>query len=361
MKQLIFLYLFISTPISILACTCAPEISFCDYIEKYFLNQNGMVCIAEATGNIFQDQPYPAFQAAEMKIIEFFYGEIQPGKGEYLNSDSTFWILSNGSSACYDNAVFNFQNAGEQFVLAPAYDEIRFTVPQQTGYSLSICHRDFYKYDEEITSIIEQSDLVERCLNGENDLTITCPGNTFLGSFSCLNTDEAMAPPYYIQIEGDTSIYPWGLQVTTEDDGVIFFCDGDPRMVNKEIIFFTGPGGFEGTTEIARCSFTIETIADVTPPELTIPPDIELPCGTEPDTDITGYASYESECLFNGDPLSFSDVEIIDINGGITTTVMRTWQAVDYCGNVNEQVQTITTNCEAGCIPPITGTFNCGN
>jgi len=385
MKNLILLFLFISSPISILACTCIEHASFCSLLQnRLYFDRGGLVCIAEPTGNVSQNGPV---DVAEMKLINLLYGEIQPGNGQYLNSDSTFWLLSLGGAACYKD-VIGFKNAGEQFVMAPTYAQL-FNFPtysEQMGYSLFLCQTDVFKYENVMAEIPAEEaqlpDLFDSCLYGEsfnyNDLTITCPGNTFLGTFNCLNIDnvpplinsieEAMAPPYYIQIEGDTSIYPWGLQVTTEDDGVIFFCEDDPRIINREIIFFTGPGGFEGTTEIARCSFTIETIVDVTPIDFIAPPDTEINCGelsTTPPDEVTfiGYDCF----AFDQTNAFFSDQVRVDNDN---TSYIRTWKTTDACGNFSEpQEQIITYNCERPnseitiICPDDTflGTFDCTN
>lgn len=82
--------------------------------------------------------------------------------------------------------------------------------------------------------------LTQISLAQTNNFIITCPENTFLGAFDCKDIDnipplinsieEAMAPPYNIQIEGDL---PASTGVYAEDDGVIFFCENDPRLVTR--------------------------------------------------------------------------------------------------------------------------------
>jgi len=208
---------------------------------------------------------------------------------------------------------------------------------------------------------------IQLSLAQNTDYTITCPENTFLGTFSCTNIDDvpdpvnmleaAMAPPYNIQIEGEL---PINARVTTVDSGPIFFCESDARVVTREIIFVTGQGGFEGGyNELARCSFTIETIPDLTPLDFIAPADYEANCD-DPE-------NYPSEVTFTGDDCftlsqenAFNtDETVVEGNNSIIT---RTWNTTDICGNISEpQIQIITINCAPTCVPPAVGTINCGN
>jgi len=80
-----------------LGCSCYKEWSFCNviqtgsFLQSGSFEENGIVCIIESTGNVIGDYD---FSASEVKIVELFYGEIQPGYGNYLNTDSTIWILA---------------------------------------------------------------------------------------------------------------------------------------------------------------------------------------------------------------------------------------------------------------------------
>jgi len=198
--------------------------------------------------------------------------------------------------------------------------------------------------------------------------TITCPENTFLGAFGCesineipppINTiEDVMAPPYNIQIEGEL---PENAKAISEDDGVIFFCESDPRVVTREIIIYTGYGGFEPTEELARCSFTFETIADISIPQFTVPPDIEILCDDDRSPENTGDVFVvEVNCQMENDGLElfFEDTETIQGDG---TIINRTWIASNACGERSTQLQTITINCEPVCTPPKVGVLECGN
>lgn len=121
------------------ACSCGGEGSLCDYLqEPYFLNNNGMVCIAERTGNEIDSFPW----AVEMRLIDLLYGTIQPGSSYAMNTDSTFWILGSNDS-CDD-----FPGpATVPFVLAPAYFNLNFGgVLDASGYSLTLCVHDKFPY-----------------------------------------------------------------------------------------------------------------------------------------------------------------------------------------------------------------------
>lgn len=204
-----------------------------------------------------------------------------------------------------------------------------------------------------------------------DNYTISCPGNTFLGTFGCEDIDdmpppvntieEAMAPPYNIQIEGEL---PLSTGVFTEDNGIIFFCEDDSGIVTREIVFcagYFGCGGFEPYEILARCAFTIETIADVAIPQFTAPPDIEILCDDDISPENTGDVNeVVINCFAENDGLEvfFADTETIQDN---VTTINRTWTASNICGEMSIQIQTITINCEPFCTPPNVGAFDCSN
>lgn len=191
------------------------------------------------------------------------------------------------------------------------------------------------------------------------DVSVICPENTFLGNYDCTNIvdvpdqpgniDEVMAAPYNLQIEGDLTS---DIRVDTEDDGTIFYCESDPRTINRSIIIYKDLNYnfiWDIGEEIGGCSYTLETIPDITPLEIIAPPDIDLVCGLDPfDISNTGDLRYEddTDCNFNfsQDPTIYDDEVVVD---GNITTIFRTWSASDPCGNISEpQVQTITVNCE---------------
>ena len=87
MKHILTLSLFAIFSLSTYACSCGSERSFCSRINaNYFINGGGIVCIAEPTGNVTGSHD---FSAIEMKLVDLLARTIQPGSGNYLNSDST--------------------------------------------------------------------------------------------------------------------------------------------------------------------------------------------------------------------------------------------------------------------------------
>jgi len=143
MKPVILLLFIITFSVSSFACDCAGERSFCNHIQQ--IVRDGIVCIVEPTGNVEANANYE-FSATEMKIIDLLYGFIQPGNGNYLNSDSTIWILSGSGAACYEGG-WMFE-AGNQYVIAPTYGNLfPYSSNIETGYSIFSCTRDFFPYE----------------------------------------------------------------------------------------------------------------------------------------------------------------------------------------------------------------------
>lgn len=142
--------------VSTFACSCFNETSFCNLINSNSFANNGIVCIVESTGNVTGDYN---FSAAEVKIVDLLYGQVNPGSGNYLNTDSTIWIIAGQGATCYKSA-FTFNNAGDQFVIASSYGEVyRFNDPNEEGYSLFLCSHDVFSYgDPMIGPIIHDYD-----------------------------------------------------------------------------------------------------------------------------------------------------------------------------------------------------------
>jgi len=145
MKYLTAFLIFISFSFSTYACSCAGEQSFCNHIQStHFLNNDGIICIAESTGNTAGNYDFRAF---EMKLITLMSGTIQPGSGTYTNTDSIFWIILGQSATCYEGIWLG--NAGDQFVMAPVYGELfTFTDLTEIGYSLFLCTHDVFPYQD---------------------------------------------------------------------------------------------------------------------------------------------------------------------------------------------------------------------
>ncbi|MCB9850172.1 MAG: hypothetical protein H6817_05655 [Phycisphaerales bacterium] len=87
--------------------------------------------------------------------------------------------------------------------------------------------------------------------------------------------------------------------------------------------------------ECQTCECTPD--GDTTPPVLTCPPDATVACGDSTDPNDTGMATATDEC----DP--FPTVWFEDSNPfARNTNIIRTWHAIDRCGNESTCEQTIT-------------------
>lgn len=141
------------------ACSCFGEQSLCNYTQNNApsFEQNGLICIAEATGNHMGDY-FESYY--EMKIIEHIYGEIKPGDENFENTDSTFWIILGAGATCYDEGFFG--NAGDQFVMAPVFSNHIFENRSIQGYSLYLCVNDVFKYADIMQGpIIQDTQFIE--------------------------------------------------------------------------------------------------------------------------------------------------------------------------------------------------------
>lgn len=105
MKYLTVCVLLFLSVLSTRACDCEDTASFCEVLDNSFSfhNSNKMVCYVEYTGNSVPfGPPSRPWQARfEVKIIDLFYGEVQSGSEGFLNTDSTFWVIS-GVDSCQD-------------------------------------------------------------------------------------------------------------------------------------------------------------------------------------------------------------------------------------------------------------------
>ncbi|MCK6457948.1 MAG: lamin tail domain-containing protein [Phycisphaerae bacterium] len=84
----------------------------------------------------------------------------------------------------------------------------------------------------------------------------------------------------------------------------------------------------------ADCS-DVGVLSDVSPPVITCPDDINIPCNTTPDPGLTGMATATDNCD-ESVQIDFTDEQVGP------TTIERTWTAIDDCGNQSSCVQTIT-------------------
>ncbi len=110
------------------------------------------------------------------------------------------------------------------------------------------------------------------------------------------------------------------------------------------------------------------TVQDVTPPQITCPADITISCESSILPAVTGTVSASDLCgsVFTG----YTDQHFNQLCNG-TGFILRTWSAIDGCGNIAQCVQVITivdqtapvvtcpphitVDCSAGISPAVTG------
>jgi len=81
-------------------------------------------------------------------------------------------------------------------------------------------------------------------------------------------------------------------------------------------------------------------VVDTTPPDLTLPPDDTIECDEPQDPSNTGSATALDNC--DGPVVPTWSDAILPGNCPGNYTILRTWSAVDSCGNLSSDTQTIT-------------------
>jgi len=204
---------------------------------------------------------------------------------------------------------------------------------------------------------------------------VVCPSATDLGTFDCTNIEEvpdlpgnmeeAMAPPYNIEITGAMDV----TRVDSDDDAVIFYCESDERAINRLIIIYNDLNfnfQLDDGEEVATCTYTIATVSDVTAPQFTAPSEFDANCvdGYDPETagDVTVVTDDDCPVENVSEYVFFADAEADGACKG-ELIVTRSWTAVDPCGNTSEpQTQMIVVSDTEGPVfdlPPSV-TIPCG-
>ncbi len=172
-----------------------------------------------------------------------------------------------------------------------------------------------------------------------------------------MNVEDAVNPiilvfPYDITVSCDSVPDPFEPEVADNCDSEIDIdyseqeiagtCEGDYTLIRSWIWID------DCDNEVS--SFQTITVQDNTPPTFSVPVDITLSCVSDiNDLDLTGDVIDEADnCTSNIGEAVFSDEVDFDCVG--SGVVKRTWSLVDNCGNVNEQIQTITI---IDTVPPV--------
>jgi hypothetical protein len=112
----------------------------------------------------------------------------------------------------------------------------------------------------------------------------------------------------------------------------------------------------------STCAQTI-TVNDTTPPVISCPPNVTLPCGsnTTPFNPAVGYATAMDECV----QIDATSTNVVTGACPGVQVITRTWHATDSCGNTASCVQiiTLTPNMPSNCIPTTFASMGggCGN
>lgn len=106
---------------------------------------------------------------------------------------------------------------------------------------------------------------------------------------------------------------------------------------------------------------TIRRKADLIPPVITCTSTISLSCGQSTHPDQTGYPQVSDNCDNEITNLSYSD-EIQEGSCSETYTVIRTWEAVDSCGNIDScrQILDVVDTTPPNITCPASTTVFCG-
>ncbi len=152
---------------------------------------------------------------------------------------------------------------------------------------------------------------------------ITCPGNTVL------ECDDITDPT----MTGEASAID-----NCDSDVEIYYTDDIQQVSDCEYIINRTWGGADNCGNEATCIQMI-TVTDQTPPEITCPDDIAVPCDGPTDPSVTGMATAWDVCDQDVQ-ISYADQQIT--GPGCAGTIERTWTAIDDCGNTETCVQIIS-------------------
>lgn len=122
---------------------------------------------------------------------------------------------------------------------------------------------------------------------------------------------------------------------------------------------------WKATDSCGNSSFATQTITvvDNVPPVVTCPTDKQLSCADSTEPSVTGKATATDNCAApDSIVITYTDSVTVDANGN--TTIIRTWKAVDPCGNAGTCSQTIKVNaggCEPGTFSFKGSSYTCGS
>jgi hypothetical protein len=161
-----------------------------------------------------------------------------------------------------------------------------------------------------------------------------------------------------VDCNGDTSVEALGSATATD------VCDEAPVVSSTDTVI---AGDCPGSYVIERAwsatdangnlaeAVQVITVQDTAAPVLVVPADVALACGSSSDPESTGSATATDNCAGN--------VVIVFADNDTGSSILRTWTAVDACGNSAEAVQTITVNSDTTApvlVIPADASVGCG-
>ncbi len=192
----------------------------------------------------------------------------------------------------------------------------------------------------------------------QNNPPTSIPGGPYSAECQGANTVVALDGRGSSDPNGDALTFQWLSQCedATFDDNTSATPNITIPMIGCTRVCQLELGVNDGVFPTVFAPVTV-TVRDTTPPQLTLPADVTLECGSSADPASAGRATATDAC--GGVPtITFTDAPVGDARGSID----RTWQATDACGNVANAVQRITfqdTTPPALTIPP-NATVECG-
>ncbi len=162
-----------------------------------------------------------------------------------------------------------------------------------------------------------------------------------------LVTAQTLTIPEDVSVECSGSIAPTVLASATASDGCsitdITYNDAEnlTSCNNTGTIVRTWTATDNCGNELSEDQLI--TVVDTTPPSLVVPDDVVVDCGgsTDPEAETTGIATASDACGIGAIAATFQD-DVTGLTGCSSTgIIVRTWRAVDDCGNVMTDTQNI--------------------
>ncbi len=142
-------------------------------------------------------------------------------------------------------------------------------------------------------------------------------------------------PNATVQCGGDISPSGTGMATASDACGSVMISFSDSEVTGCGVITRTWKAK-DDCQNMATCVQTI-TLVDTTPPTITCPTNVVVPCGSDTSPSATGMATGADAC--GNVTITFTDTQTAGC--GNTRVITRTWKAADGCSNMVTCAQTI--------------------